>query len=386
MRRWRPPHYPWITPSLFAGKEEREGGKAARSPCRGAVLPAPPGTAADGAAAPGTAPRPGAPQGPAAPRRPRAGDLRSVLLVLLSKLVLKRQRDIKMSSSVPADMVSAAPLPSCHYRAVAFAEAPFGRGRGKKRGVGRRERNPCCPLEDPAVPGRTRGAGLGAGLGGRRGPAMGNRKAKPSPQGSCLCPLWLFFLLSLFAFRLSRLLHANFASSLQTLPSDAGVKLIPLTWCQVRSEREIPVRCLPTESVRAPAAAWTFLKGTPGAPDGGLPPACAVLWRRGGRALPGNPRSEGSAGGVPAFHKITKVKEDHRDHLVQPSFLYVPQLRGNGMSWLWLGSFLFILAAEYFLLSPCGGLGTLSKCSELFCAFSFIQGEILFCEHNLQWW
>lgn len=106
MRRWRPPHYPWITPSLFAGKEEREGGKAARSPCRGAVLPAPPGTAADGAAAPGTAPRPGAPQGPAAPRRPRAGDLRSVLLVLLSKLVLKRQRDIKMSSSVPADMIN----------------------------------------------------------------------------------------------------------------------------------------------------------------------------------------------------------------------------------------------------------------------------------------
>lgn len=94
------------------------------------------------------------------------------------------------------------------------------------------------------------------------------------------------------------------------------------------------MRCLPTESVRAPAAAWTFLKGTRGAPDGGLPPACAVLWRRGSRALPGNPRSEGSAGGVPAFHKIIKVKEDHRDHLVQPSFLYVPQLRGNGMSWL----------------------------------------------------
>lgn len=70
------------------------------------MLPAPPGTAADGAAAPGTAPRPGAPQGPAAPRRPRAGDLRSVLLVLLSKLVLKRQRDIKMSSSVPADMIN----------------------------------------------------------------------------------------------------------------------------------------------------------------------------------------------------------------------------------------------------------------------------------------
>lgn len=43
-------------------------------------------------------------------------------------------------------------------------------------------------------------------------------------------------------------------------------------------------------------------------------------------------RSEGSAGGVPAFHKVIKVKKDQRDNLVQPSFLYIAQLRGNGMS------------------------------------------------------